>query len=101
MGAKRKVTVSYHHEWNWSPLGPLWLAVDMAEFTSYKDTASSRHLRFKLQSLSRRLDELEEATKSLQKAEDELLDLKDKVIQAEGNNSSMLAEIGELCASEC
>ncbi|XP_026372875.1 leucine zipper protein 1 isoform X1 [Ursus maritimus] len=65
----------------------------MAEFTSYKETASSRHLRFKLQSLSRRLDELEEATKNLQKAEDELLDLQDKVIQAEGSNSSMLAEI--------
>lgn len=72
---------------------PRWLAVDMAEFTSYKDTASSRHLRFKLQSLGRRLDELEEATKNLQKAEDELLDLQDKVIQAEGSNSSMLAEI--------
>lgn len=72
---------------------PHWLAVDMAEFTNYKDTASSRHLRFKLQSLSRRLDELEEATKNLQKAEDELLDLQDKVIQAEGSNSSMLAEI--------
>ncbi|XP_077007012.1 leucine zipper protein 1 [Tamandua tetradactyla] len=65
----------------------------MAEFASYKDTASSRHLRFKLQSLSRRLDELEEATKNLQKAEDELLDLQDKVIQAEGSNSSMLTEI--------
>ncbi|XP_055466869.1 leucine zipper protein 1 [Psammomys obesus] len=65
----------------------------MAEFASYKDAASSRHLRFKLQSLSRRLDELEEATKNLQKAEDELLDLQEKVIQAEGSNSSMLAEI--------
>ncbi|XP_032719601.1 LOW QUALITY PROTEIN: leucine zipper protein 1 [Lontra canadensis] len=65
----------------------------MAELTSCKDTASSRHLRFKLQSLGRRLDELEEATKNLQKAEDELLDLQDKVIQAEGSNSSMLAEI--------
>ncbi|KFO32551.1 leucine zipper protein 1 [Fukomys damarensis] len=65
----------------------------MAEVASYKDSASSRHLRFKLQSLSRRLDELEEATKNLQKAEDELLDLQDKVIQAEGSNSSMLAEI--------
>ncbi|XP_006862461.1 PREDICTED: leucine zipper protein 1 [Chrysochloris asiatica] len=65
----------------------------MAEFASYKEPASSRHLRFKLQSLSRRLDELEEATKNLQKAEDELLDLQDKVIQAEGSNSSMLAEI--------
>lgn len=65
----------------------------MAEFTNYKDAASSRLLRFKLQSLSRRLDELEEATKNLQKAEDELLELQDKVIQAEGSNSSMLAEI--------
>ncbi|XP_018413543.1 PREDICTED: leucine zipper protein 1 [Nanorana parkeri] len=53
---------------------------------------SSRHLRFKLQSLSRRLDELEEATRNLQKAEDEVLDLQDKIIQAEGSNSSMLAE---------
>ncbi|KAM4872112.1 leucine zipper protein 1 [Thomomys bottae] len=68
----------------------------MAEFASYKDSASSRHLRFKLQSLGRRLDELEEATKTLQKAEDELLDLQDKVIQAEGSNSSMLAEIETL-----
>ncbi|NXH44690.1 LUZP1 protein, partial [Dicaeum eximium] len=64
----------------------------MAECTGYKET-SNRHLRFKLQSLSRRLDELEEATKNLQKAEDELLDLQDKVIQAEGSNSSMLADI--------
>ncbi|XP_004705421.1 leucine zipper protein 1 [Echinops telfairi] len=79
------------------PLGhPYWLAGDMAEFTSYKEPASSRHLRFKLQSLSRRLDELEEATKNLQKAEDELLDLQDKVIQAEGSSSSMLAEIEAL-----
>lgn len=68
----------------------------MAELANYKDAASNRHLRFKLQSLSRRLDELEEATKNLQKAEDELLDLQDKVIQAEGSNSSMLAEIEAL-----
>ncbi|NXU10056.1 LUZP1 protein, partial [Pardalotus punctatus] len=67
----------------------------MAECTGYKET-SNRHLRFKLQSLSRRLDELEEATKNLQKAEDELLDLQDKVIQAEGSNSSMLADIESL-----
>ncbi|XP_062046587.1 leucine zipper protein 1 [Lepus europaeus] len=68
----------------------------MAELAGYKDAASSRHLRFKLQSLSRRLDELEEATKSLQKAEDELLELQDKVIQAEGGGSSMLADIEAL-----
>ncbi|XP_051494147.1 leucine zipper protein 1 [Apus apus] len=67
----------------------------MAEYTGYKET-SNRHLRFKLQSLSRRLDELEEATKNLQKAEDELLDLQDKVIQAEGSNSSMLADVEAL-----
>ncbi|XP_075051440.1 leucine zipper protein 1 [Mixophyes fleayi] len=57
---------------------------------------SSRHLRFKLQSLSRRLDDLEEATKNLQKAEDEVLDLQDKIIQAEGSNSSMLADVEAL-----
>ncbi|XP_069827391.1 leucine zipper protein 1 [Dendropsophus ebraccatus] len=57
---------------------------------------SSRHLRFKLQSLGRRLDDLEEATKHLQKAEDEVLDLQDKIIQAEGSNSSMLAEVEAL-----
>ncbi|XP_066495157.1 leucine zipper protein 1 [Tiliqua scincoides] len=67
----------------------------MAEYSTYKET-SNRHLRFKLQSLSRRLDELEEATKNLQKAEDELLDLQDKVIQAEGSNSSMLADVEAL-----
>lgn len=72
---------------------PSQRVVDMADIANYKDAASNRHLRFKLQSLSRRLDELEEATKNLQKAEDELLDLQDKVIQAEGSNSSMLAEI--------
>lgn len=67
----------------------------MADYSSYKET-SNRHLRFKLQSLSRRLDELEEATRNLQKAEDELLDLQDKVIQAEGSNSSMLADVETL-----
>lgn len=40
-----------------------------------------RHLRHKLQSLSRRLDELEEATIKLQKSEDELLDLQVSVEQ--------------------
>ncbi|XP_077193207.1 leucine zipper protein 1 [Paroedura picta] len=67
----------------------------MADYSAYKET-SNRHLRFKLQSLGRRLDELEEATKNLQKAEDELLDLQDKVIQAEGSNSSMLADVEAL-----
>lgn len=63
--------------------------------TEFKDT-TNRHLRHKLQSLGRRLDELEEATSKLQKAEDELLDLQDKIIQAEGSNSSLLGDIEAL-----
>ncbi|XP_077587213.1 leucine zipper protein 1 [Stigmatopora nigra] len=55
-----------------------------------------RHQRHKLQSLSRRLDELEEATNKLQKSEDELLDIQDKIIQAEGSNSSLLADVEAL-----
>lgn len=42
--------------------------------SDHKDM-THRHLRHKLQSLGRRLDELEEATNKLQKSEDELLDL--------------------------
>ncbi|NP_001086680.1 leucine zipper protein 1 S homeolog [Xenopus laevis] len=57
---------------------------------------TSRHLRFKLQSLNRRLDDLEEATRNLQKAEDEVLELQDKIVQVEGSNSSMLADVDAL-----
>ncbi|XP_028837999.1 leucine zipper protein 1 [Denticeps clupeoides] len=60
--------------------------------SEYKEP-TNRHLRHKLQSVGRRLDELEEATCKLQKAEDELLDLQDKIIQAEGSNSSLLADV--------
>lgn len=42
--------------------------------SDHKDM-THRHLRHKLQSLGRRLDELEEATNKLQKSEDELIDL--------------------------
>lgn len=42
--------------------------------SDHKDM-THRHLRHKLQNLGRRLDELEEATNKLQKAEEELLDL--------------------------
>ncbi|KAF3844986.1 hypothetical protein F7725_008149 [Dissostichus mawsoni] len=45
--------------------------------SDHKDM-THRHLRHKLQSLGRRLDELEEATNKLQKAEEELLDLQGK-----------------------
>lgn len=60
--------------------------------SDHKDM-THRHLRHKLQSLGRRLDELEEATNKLQKSEDELLDLQDKIIQAEGSNSSLLGDV--------
>lgn len=60
--------------------------------SDHKDM-THRHLRHKLQSLGRRLDELEEATTKLQKSEDELLDLQDKIIQAEGSNSSLLGDV--------
>ncbi|XP_074547969.1 leucine zipper protein 1 [Halichoeres trimaculatus] len=60
--------------------------------SDHKDM-THRHLRHKLQSLGRKLDELEEATIKLQKAEDELLDLQDKIIQAEGSNSSLLGDV--------
>ncbi|XP_028293953.1 leucine zipper protein 1 [Gouania willdenowi] len=63
--------------------------------SDHKDM-TNRHLRHKLQSLSRRLDELEEATNKLQKSEDELLDLQDKIIQAEGSNSSLLGDVEAL-----
>lgn len=60
--------------------------------SDHKDM-THRHLRHKLQSLGRKLDELEEATTKLQKSEDELLDLQDKIIQAEGSNSSLLGDV--------
>uniref|UniRef100_A0A8C6L112 Leucine zipper protein 1 n=1 Tax=Nothobranchius furzeri TaxID=105023 RepID=A0A8C6L112_NOTFU len=63
--------------------------------SDHKDM-THRHLRHKLQSLGRRLDELEEATNKLQKSEDELLDLQDKIIQAEGSNSSLLGDVETL-----
>ncbi|TDG98971.1 hypothetical protein EPR50_G00205740 [Perca flavescens] len=63
--------------------------------SDHKDM-THRHLRHKLQSLSRRLDELEEATNKLQKSEDELLDLQDKVIQGEGSNSALLGDVEDL-----
>ncbi|XP_071354390.1 leucine zipper protein 1 [Trachinotus anak] len=63
--------------------------------SDHKDM-THRHLRHKLQSLGRRLDELEEATNKLQKSEDELLDLQDKIIQAEGSNSSLLDDVEAL-----
>ncbi|XP_048414309.1 leucine zipper protein 1 isoform X1 [Stegostoma tigrinum] len=67
----------------------------MTDTMSLKET-SNRHLRLKLTSLGRRVDELEEATRNLHRTEDELMDLQDKVIQAEGSSSSLLTEVDNL-----
>ncbi|XP_069751302.1 leucine zipper protein 1 isoform X2 [Narcine bancroftii] len=67
----------------------------MTDMMSLKET-SSRQLRLKLSSLGRRVDELEEATRSLHRMEDEIMDLQDKVIQAEGSNSSLLSDVDVL-----
>ncbi|XP_051892217.1 leucine zipper protein 1 [Pristis pectinata] len=67
----------------------------MTDMMSLKET-STRQLRLKLTSLGRRVDELEEATRSLHRMEDEIMDLQDKVIQAEGSNSSLLSEVDVL-----
>uniref|UniRef100_A0A667YVJ0 Leucine zipper protein 1 n=1 Tax=Myripristis murdjan TaxID=586833 RepID=A0A667YVJ0_9TELE len=63
--------------------------------SDHKDM-TNRHLRHKLQTLGRRLDELEEATNKLQRSEDELLDLQDKIIQAEGSSSLLLGDVEAL-----
>ncbi|XP_032900798.1 leucine zipper protein 1-like [Amblyraja radiata] len=64
----------------------------MTDMMSLKET-STRQLRQKLASLGRLVDELEEATRSLHRMEDEIMDLQDKVIQAEGSNSGLLSEV--------
>ncbi|XP_072884496.1 leucine zipper protein 1 isoform X1 [Hemitrygon akajei] len=67
----------------------------MTDMMNLKET-STRQLRLKLASLARRVDELEEATRSLHRMEDEIMDLQDKVIQGEGSNSSLLSEVDVL-----
>ncbi|XP_055512569.1 leucine zipper protein 1 [Leucoraja erinacea] len=64
----------------------------MTDMMSLKET-STRQLRQKLASLGRLVDELEDATRSLHRMEDEIMDLQDKVIQAEGSNSGLLSEV--------
>ncbi|GCB64145.1 hypothetical protein scyTo_0009773, partial [Scyliorhinus torazame] len=58
--------------------------------------SQSRQLRQKLAALNRRLEELEEANKSLQKAEEELQELRVKIGQGESGNSSLMAEVENL-----
>ncbi|XP_023649610.2 filamin-A-interacting protein 1-like isoform X2 [Paramormyrops kingsleyae] len=56
----------------------------------------NRQLQQKLASLSRRLEELEESNKILQKSEEELQELRDKISRGECGNSSLMAELENL-----
>uniref|UniRef100_A0A672LLE1 Filamin A interacting protein 1 like n=1 Tax=Sinocyclocheilus grahami TaxID=75366 RepID=A0A672LLE1_SINGR len=60
------------------------------------EDAQNRQLRQKLSSLSRQLDELEETNKTLHRAEEELLELRDKMSRGECGNSSLVSEVEEL-----
>ncbi|XP_078279235.1 leucine zipper protein 1 [Rhinoraja longicauda] len=64
----------------------------MTDMMSLKEP-SAQQLRLKLTGLGHRVDELEEATRSLHRMEDEIMDLQDKVIQVEGSNSGLLGEV--------
>ncbi|XP_034720091.1 filamin A-interacting protein 1-like isoform X1 [Etheostoma cragini] len=65
-----------------------------AKLTS--EDAQNRQLRQKLSTLSRQLDELEETNKTLRRAEEELLELRDKISRGECGNSSLMSELEEL-----
>ncbi|XP_016362402.1 filamin-A-interacting protein 1-like [Sinocyclocheilus anshuiensis] len=61
-----------------------------------KQESESRQLRLKLASISRRIEELEEANRTLQKSEEDLQDLRDKISRGECGNSSLMAELENL-----
>ncbi|XP_026146313.1 filamin-A-interacting protein 1 isoform X2 [Carassius auratus] len=61
-----------------------------------KQESESRQLRLKLASMSRRIEELEEANRTLQKSEEVLQDLRDKISRGECGNSSLMAELENL-----
>ncbi|XP_024150282.1 filamin A-interacting protein 1-like [Oryzias melastigma] len=65
-----------------------------AKFTS--EDAQNRQLRQKLSALSRQLDEMEETNKTLRRAEEELMELRDKISRGECGNSSLVSELEEL-----
>ncbi|XP_049609150.1 filamin A-interacting protein 1-like isoform X2 [Syngnathus scovelli] len=66
----------------------------MAKLTS--EDAQNRQLRHKLSTLSRQLDELEDTNKTLRRAEEELLEMRDKMSRGECGNSGFMSELEEL-----
>lgn len=61
-----------------------------------KTDSESRQLRLKLAGLSRKIEELEETNRTLQKSEEDLQDLRDKISRGECGNSSVMAELENL-----
>lgn len=61
-----------------------------------KTDSESRQLRLKLAGLSRKVEELEETNRALQKSEEDLQDLRDKISRGECGNSSLMAELENL-----
>ncbi|XP_053314756.1 filamin-A-interacting protein 1 isoform X3 [Spea bombifrons] len=68
------------------------------EMTTKLNTQESnnRQLRLKVSSLNRKIEELEDANKDLQKAEDELKELREKIAKGECGSSSLMAEVENL-----
>ncbi|KAL4624075.1 filamin-A-interacting protein 1-like [Arapaima gigas] len=69
------------------------------EETSTKLTnqeSQNRQLRLKLAGLTRKMEELEDSNKALQKSEAELQELRDKISKGECGNSSLMAELENL-----
>ncbi|XP_030628411.1 filamin-A-interacting protein 1 [Chanos chanos] len=58
--------------------------------------SQSRQLRQKLAGLTRRTEELEESNRVLQKSEEDLQELRDKISRGECGNSSLMAELENL-----
>ncbi|TRY57341.1 hypothetical protein DNTS_024936 [Danionella cerebrum] len=61
-----------------------------------KQESEGRQLRMKLSSLSRRIEELEETNRTLQKSEEDLQNLREKISRGECGNSSLMAEVENL-----
>ncbi|XP_028296442.1 LOW QUALITY PROTEIN: filamin-A-interacting protein 1 [Gouania willdenowi] len=58
--------------------------------------SQSQQLRLKMSGLAQKIEELEECNKALQKSEENLLELREKISRGECGNSSLMAELENL-----